>query len=327
MFMPKQKKSPRNPSRKSGRYKVTNWKEYNRSLKNRGSITLWLSEDVRKQWYYKGKKQKGAQFKYSAQCIEACCMIRKVYRLALRQTEGLVESIISLLQLEMDVPHYSVLCRRSKTLKISSVLVRRINKGEHLHIVLDSTGLKVYGEGEWKVRQHGYSKHRTWRKIHIAVNPEDGIIHAAEMTTNGVDDAQMVKPVLEKIKGKVKKFGGDGAYDKTKVYDVLEKQKIKPIIPPRKNARISRHGNCRGRTKPRDQALRYIRKHGRKKWKKTHHYHRRSIAETTMFRYKTILGDKLQSRTYERQYTEALLSCKILNKMANCGMPESVKIK
>jgi hypothetical protein len=325
--MNKQKKSPRKSSCKAGRYKVTNWKEYNRSLKNRGSITLWLSNDVRNQWYYKGKKQKGAQFKYSAQCIEACCMIRKVYRLPLRQTEGLVESIIGILQLKMDVPHYSVLCRRSKTLKISSLHIKRINKGEHLHIVLDSTGLKVYGEGEWKVRQHGYSKRRTWRKIHIAVNPEDGIIHAAEMTTNSVDDAQMVESLLKKIKGKVWKLGGDGAYDKTKVYEVLEKQKIKSIIPPRKNARISRNSNCRGRTKPRDRAIRYIRKHGREKWKKSHDYHKRSIAETTMFRYKTILGDKLQSRTYDRQCVESILSCKILNKMNACGMPVTVKIK
>jgi len=253
--------------------------------------------------------------------------VRKVYRLALRQTEGLVESIIGILKLEMDVPDYTVICRRSKVLKISSVLTKSIDKGEHLHIVMDSTGLKVYGEGEWKVRQHGYSKHRTWRKIHIAVNPEDGIIHAAEMTTNGIDDAAMVKPVLEKIHGKVKKFGGDGAYDKTKVYDTLEKEKIKPVIPPRKNARIKCHGNSRGKTKPRDRAIRYIRKYGRKKWKRTHHYHRRSLAETTMFRYKTILGDKLQSRTFDRQCTEALLSCKILNKMTTCGMPQSIKVK
>jgi hypothetical protein len=293
--MPKQKKSPRNTSAKGGsRYKVKNWSEYNRSLKNRASLTLWMSEDVVEQWYYKGKKQKGGQYKYSAQCMEACCMIRKVYRLGLRQTEGLVKSIVGMLKLEMKVPDYTSICRRSKVLKISSVLVKRINKGEHLHIVMDSTGLKVYGEGEWKVRQHGYSKHRTWRKIHIALNPEDGIIHAAEMTTNGIDDAAMVKPVLEKIKGEVKIFGGDGAYDKTKVYDALEKKKIKPIIPPRKNARINKHCNSHGRTKPRDRAIRYIRRQGRKKWKKIHHYHKRSLVETTMFRYKTILGDKLQ---------------------------------
>ncbi len=318
---------PRKQTSQGSRYKVNNWSEYNRSLKKRGSITLWLSDDVQEQWYYTSKQGKGGQFTYSNTCIEACCIIRKVYHLPLRQTEGFMKSIIELMQLEMAVPDYTVICRRSSKLKISSLLTKRINTGGHLHIVMDSTGLKVYGEGEWKVRQHGYSKHRTWRKIHIALNPEDGIIHAAEMTTNGVDDAAMVKPVLGKIKGKVKKFGGDGAYDKTKVYDTLEKEKIKPIIPPRKNARIKQHGNSSKRAKPRDRAIRYIRKHGKKKWKKVHQYHKRSLAETTMFRYKTILGDKLQSRTYDRQCVEALISCKILNKMTQCGMPESVKIK
>lgn len=320
------KSAPRKQSSKSGQYKIKNWNEYNRSLKNRGSITLWLPEDVIDSWYYTGKKHKGGQYKYSAACIEACCMVRKVYHLPLRQTEGLVESIVKILQLEMDVPHYTSLSRRSKTLKINSMFENRNSKGEHLHIVMDSTGLKVYGEGEWKVRQHGYSKHRTWRKIHIAVNPEDGMIHAAELSTNGVDDAAMVEPVLEKIKGTVKKFGGDGAYDKTKVYEVLEKEKIKPIIPPRKNARIKKHGNCSGRVKPRDRAIRYIRLHGSKQWKKKHEYHKRSLIETTMFRYKTILGDNLQSREFERQKTEALLSCKILNRMAKQGMPKSKKI-
>lgn len=325
--MPKQKKSPRNESATGGiHYKVKNWSAYNRSLKNRGSITLWMSEDVLEQWYHRGERQKGAQYKYSDTCIEACCIIRKVYRLALRQTEGLVESIVEILHLKMEVPDYTVICRRAKALKISSELVRKINIEKQLHLVMDSTGLKVYGEGEWKVRQHGYSKHRTWRKIHIAVNAADGMIHAAELTTNGVDDAAVVAPVLEKIKSTVKRFGGDGAYDKTKVYALLEKKKIEPVIPPQKNGRISKHGNAKGRTKPRDNALRYIRQHGRKKWKQAVHYHKRSIAENTMFRYKTILGDKLQSRIFENQCTEASLCCKILNQMAACGMPLSEKV-
>lgn len=322
------KSNTRNPIRKADGYKVTNWAEYNSSLKRRGSITLWLSEDVVEGWRHKeqGEKQQGGQYKYSDSCIEVCCMIRKVYRLALRQTEGLVSSIIGLMKLNMGVPHYTVICRRSKTLQIETVLCKRIDQGEPLHIVMDSTGLKVYGEGEWKVRQHGYSKHRTWRKIHIALDPKDKVIHAAEMTSNGVDDAAMVKPILEKIKSTVKKFGGDGAYDKRKVYDTLEKQKIRAIIPPQKNAKIERHGNCKGKPRPRDKAIRYIRTHGRKKWKNKSQYHKRSLAETTMFRYKTILGDQLKSRTFDRQCVEALLSCKILNIMTECGMPKTVKI-
>jgi hypothetical protein len=315
---------PRKSTTKGVRYKVTNWSEYNRSLKNRGSLTIWLSEEAIASWYYQGKKQKGAQFIYSEMCIETCCILRKVYHLPYRQTEGFMKSIVGLMKIEIKVPDYSNICRRNKSLHIKDVVIK--SKKENLHIVVDSTGLKVYGEGEWKVRQHGYGKHRTWRKLHIAVDPDDGIILASELTTNSVDDASIVKPLLNDIQATIKKFGGDGAYDKTKVYDVLEKEKIKPIIPPRKNARIKKHGNSKGRENPRDKTIRYIRKYGRKKWKKKSHYHKRSIAETTMFRFKTILGDKLQTRTIERQMVESKLSCKILNRMNLCGMPVSIKL-
>lgn len=317
-------KNPRLRSAKGERYKVTNWKEYNRSLKNRGSLTMWISDDVISSWYFQGGTQQGAQFEYSDLCIEGCLMVRKVYHLPYRQTEGFIDSIFKLLSLDIKVPDYSIICRRSKKLEVNDILNKQ--PCESLHIVMDSTGLKVYGEGEWKVRQHGYSKYRTWRKIHIAVDPETGLIQAAELTTNSVDDAAMVKPVLEKIEGKIKKFSGDGAYDRMKVYEVLEKEKINPIIPPKKNAKISKHGNRKGRTKPRDRALRYIRKHGRKKWKIKSKYHKRSLAETTMFRYKSILGGELKARTFDRQCVEAMISCKILNRMTEYGMPISKKI-
>jgi hypothetical protein len=322
--MQKNKKKPRQCNTKSVRYKVTNWNEYNRSLKNRGSLTLWLSDDVVKTWYYQGKKQKGAQYVYSELCIETCCVLRKIYHLPYRQTEGFVSSILKLLGESIATPDYTIICRRNKSLQVIDDLAKV--KGGKIHIVVDSTGLKVYGEGEWKVRQHGYGKHRTWRKIHIAVDPETSIIHALELTTNSIDDASMTEPLLNDIKDNINKFGGDGAYDKTKVYDFLENENIKPIIPPRKNAKIKKHGNCKGKKKPRDKAIRYIRKHGRKKWKNKHQYHKRSIAETTMFRYKTIFGDRLQSRTIERQIVEAKLACMILNKMTLNGMPESKKV-
>lgn len=315
---------PRKSTTKGVRYKVTNWSEYNRSLKNRGSLTIWLSEEAIASWYHQGKKQKGAQFIYSEMCIETCCILRKVYHLPYRQTEGFMKSIIDLMKIGITVPDYSNICRRSKSLHIKDVVIK--SQKENLHIVVDSTGLKVYGEGEWKVRQHGYGKHRTWRKLHIAVDPDDGMIYASELTTNSVDDASMVEPLLNDIQAIIRKFGGDGAYDKTKVYDVLEKEKIKPIIPPQKNARIKKHGNSKGRANPRDKTIRYIRKYGRKKWKEKSHYHKRSIAETTMFRFKTILGDKLQTRTIERQIVESKLSCKILNRMTLCGMPVSIKV-
>ena len=323
-FVVMSKKDTRPKSTKGEHYKVKNWNEYNRSLKNRGSITFWLSEDVCSGWYHTGKSQRGAQLEYSDVCIEACCIIRKVYRLPYRQTQGLLSSIIQLSGLELKIPDYTLICRRSNTLKIE--LPGKVQQGVHLDIVMDSTGMKVYGEGEWKVRQHGWGKHRTWRKIHIAADAQTGLIQAAQMSTNSVDDATMVAPILKEINGKMKKFTGDGGYDKMKVYDELERLKIRPVIPPQKNARIKKHGNCRGRTKPRDRAIRFIRVHGKRKWKAKSNYHTRSLAENIMYRYKTILGDNLQSRTFNRQCVETLLCCKILNKMNLGGMPISQKI-
>jgi hypothetical protein len=321
--MQKSKKQPRKHTSGGVRYKITNWNEYNRSLKKRGSLSMWITDDAIESWYYQGAPQQGAQYVYSDVCIEACCILRKVYRLPYRQTEGFVMSIMKMIGVVIKPPDYSVICRRSRSIQVSDLVSNM--KGENIYLVVDSTGLKVYGEGEWKVRQHGYGKHRTWRKIHMAVDSESKIILASELTTNSVDDASMVEALLKKITPKIKKFGGDGAYDKSKVYSVLEDGKIKPIIPPQKNARIKQHGNCKKKAKPRDQAIRYIRRHGRKKWKKKTEYHKRSIAETTMFRYKVILGDRLQTRTIDRQVVESQLACKILNQMTRCGMPVSKK--
>jgi IS5 family transposase len=248
-------------------------------------------------------------------------MIREIYKLGYRQTEGFLESLIKKLNWKVNVPDYSVINRRRKKLKIK---LKERSKGKK-YIVVDSTGAKVYGEGEWKVRQHGWSKHRTWRKIHLAVDESTGQIESCATTTNGIDDAAMVKPLLDEIDG-VKKLAGDGAYDKKKVYEELDRRKIKPIIPPCKRARIEKHGNSLGKEKPRDKNIRAIRKFGRKKWKKKIGYHRRSIAETTMYRFKNTFGDKLTSRIMIQQETEVKIKCLALNKMATLGLPITTKI-
>lgn len=177
------------------------------------------------------------------------------------------------------------------------------------------------------MRQHGWSKHRTWRKIHLAVDESTGIIESCAMTTNSVDDAAVVGTLLDGVEGKVNKVAADGAYDKKKVYQQLEKRKIKPIIPPRRGARIAKHGNCRGKQLPRDKAIRQIRKWGRKQWKNKVGYHRRSIAENAMFRLKTIFGSKLSSRQMQHQQVEVNIRCYALNKMVNSGMPQTIKVK
>lgn len=223
----------------------------------------------------------------------------------------------------MQVPDYIVIQRRHKRLNIS---IKGSDK-EGKYIVMESASAKVHGEGEWKVRQHGWSKHRTWRKIHVAVDERTGVIESFAMTTNSVDDAAMAGPLLDGIEGKVKKLAADGAYDKKKVYKGLAKRKIKPVIPPRKNARITKHGNSKGTEMPRDKAIRRIRKVGRKTWKKQSRYHRRSIAELAMFRLKSQFGEKLKSRDIVQQQVEVRIRCYALNKMASVGMPVTIKIR
>ena len=291
---------------------------------------MWFSPDAKLMHEAdNAPRKRGGQFQYTDTYIEMCCMIRKLYSLGLRQTEGTVSSIVEMLNLKVGVPSYTQICRRMKQLKISPELLKRHTRGEHIHIAFDSSGLKVYGEGEWKVRQHGWGKHRTWQKIHLGVDAGTNEILCQALTTNSIDDAAMVAPLFEKTPAKIKRrineVSADGAYDKQKVYQPLERLKIKPIIPPRKDARIIKHGNSRGKPHARDENLRYIRKHGKAKWKRMRHYHKRNKSETAMFRIKTIFSDKLQSRTIERQEVEMAITCKMLNRMTHCGMPITQK--
>jgi hypothetical protein len=319
--MPKQK---RTHSRPKELYRVKNWSEYDRALVQRGSIIFWLSEDFEKTWQYTGEKQRGSQFDYIEQAILVMLTVKEVFHLTNRQTEGFVRSLFALLKIALPVPDHSTLSKRGKGLQVK--LPKK--SSQSLNIVMDSTGLKIYGEGEWKVRQHGVSKRRTWRKLHLGANPEDGEIQAVILTENGVSDDNAVEALLEQIEQEIAKFAADGAYDKRKVYDSLNAHSPKAdiLIPPRKNARIWKHGNTKTQRLKRDENLRSIRKHGRKEWKNKSGYHVRSLAETTMFRLKTIFGNELSARLLETQTTQALVRCAALNKMTHLGMPQAFKV-
>jgi len=319
--MPKQK---RTQSRCKELYRVKNWSEYEKALVQRGSITIWLSDDIEQTWLYDGEKQRGSQFDYSDKAIEIMLTIKEVFHLTNRGVEGFVRSLFQMMNTDLPVPDHSTLSKRGKTLQVK--LPRKANGS--LNLVLDSTGLKVYGEGEWKVRKHGYSKRRTWRKLHLGADPENGEIQAVLLTENSVSDDATVKEMLEQIKQTLLACAADGAYDKRKVYDALNKHspEVRVLIPPRKNARIWQHGNSKAERLKRDENLRYIRKHGRQHWKEDSGYHMRSLAETTMFRLKTIFGDELSARLLETQTTQALIRCIALNKMTRLGMPESYQV-
>jgi hypothetical protein len=303
-------------------YRIRNWRQYNDALVNRGSLTLWVNQATLQAWRYQGPTRQGAQFEYSDLAIECLLTLRAVYHLTLRATEGFARSLFGLMGADLPVPDYSTLCRRATTVR---VILPKKAQGP-LHLVLDSTGLKVYGEGEWKVRQHGYSKRRTWLKLHLAVDPETHEIQAAMVTEPGVADAEMVPSLLEQVENPVESAAADGAYDRRPVYEALDERGAKAVIPPRRDAKIQRHGNTSGPRLARDENLRRIRQIGRSAWKEESGYHERSLVETTMFRMKTIFGDGVSSRTPARQATEAGIRCRALNIMTHQGMPQSERI-
>jgi hypothetical protein len=319
--MPKKKRTQPRPKRL---YRVRNWSEYEQALVRRGSITFWLSEDIEQTWLYDGEKQRGSQFDYSDKAIEIMLTLKEVFHLTNRGVEGFVRSLFQMMKIDLPVPDHSTLSKRGKTLKVK--LPKKASGS--LNLVLDSTGLKIYGEGEWKVRKHGYSKRRTWRKLHLGADPKNGEIQAVLLTENSVSDDATVKELLEQIEQELLACAADGAYDKRKVYDALNEHspEVEILIPPRKNARIWQHGNSKAERLKRDENLRYIRKHGRQQWKEDSEYHMRSLAETAMFRLKTIFGDELSARQLETQTTQALIRCLALNKMTRLGMPESYPV-
>ena len=313
--------------RSKGGYRVRNWPAYDAGLKQRGSLTVWFPADLTRVWYYQGPKQRGAQYTFSDGAIPTVLTLRMIYHLPLRQTEGFVASLMRLMGVDLAVPDHSTWSRRQAGLAVDWFPQQPT---EPIHLVVDSTGLKVSGEGEWRVRQHGWNKRPTWRKLHLGIHEATGQIVAQTLTTPSQDDAGQVEPLLAQVQASIEALGGDGAYDTRKVFEALAAPEqgppIRPIIPPRKNAKIEQHGNTKAEPLPRDETIRVIRKRGRRAWKNDSGYHRRSIAETQMSRYKQILGDTLRARILPNQQTETRLGGALLNRMLQIAKPESYPI-
>ena len=305
-------------------YRIRNWAEYDTSLRRRGSLTFWISQELIENWTTKEKSgHRGAAPTYTDAAIETLAVMQYLFRQASRQAEGLLSSIFALMQVKLPVPDHTTLSRRRARLAVRLPVQ---NSGRARHIVADSTGVKVYGEGEWKVRQHGYSKRRTGRKLHLCVDEETGEIVSVGASTNSVSDGEMLPALLAEIAGEIKQGSADGAYDQRKCYAAINEVRARAVIPPRRGARIWQHGNTQAERLVRDENLRSIRKQGRKKWKEAVGYHRRSLAETTVFRYKTTFGARLQSRKIENQFAEMFIKCATLNRMTHLGRPQSYKV-
>ncbi|WP_404294507.1 IS5 family transposase (plasmid) [Microvirga sp. RSM25] len=304
------------------RHRVTNWAEYDTALRQRGSLTIWFSEEAITAWRAEPRTTRGGQPHYSALAIRTALTLRVVFRLALRQTEGLIGSILRLLGLDLAVPDHSTLSRRAEALEVP----RPVSHGEPVHLLVDSTGLRLCGPGEWLAEKHGTCRRRSWRKLHIGIDADTGQILASELTSNDVDDGSQVEPLLDQITDSLASFTGDGAYDQAGIYATVTERhpEAEVIIPPRSTAVFSEDGE----TTPtqRERHLQSIAEHGRIGWQKWSGYNWRALVETAISRLKRVIGNALRSRADRRRITEVTIAVAALNKMLELGRPKSVRI-
>lgn len=301
------------------RYKVTNWPAYNNALRNRGDFTVYFTEEAIAEWHPPKTGSRGTPQKYSALAIETSLMIRQVFRLPLRQTQGFMNSLITALDIDITIPDFSSLSKRSVALPRHK-LTQELAQGSI--VIVDSTGLKVYGKDELHQEKHDVAARRTWRKLHLAVDENHQII-ACELTTPETGDPSAVPDLLDQIDTPFDTFIADGAYDGDPVCKaVLSLQPdAQVIVPPHKTAVCSPAGDSQ-----RDNHIQVIDQYGRIAWQKKTGYGLRNYAELAMQRYKRIFGNTMKARQLPQQKAEAWASAVALNRMTGLGMPVSVKI-
>ncbi len=308
-----------NPKYKT-KYRVSNWAEYDRALVQRGDITLWISDDAITSWKPAPTRRRGAQRKFSDHAIETALTLRLVFSLPLRQAEGFLRSVLSLMALDLRSPDHTTLSRRSQHLNTQ---LARVPTKEPIHLIIDSTGLSIVGEGEWAAAKYGGRGRRGWKKLHLGVD-RTGMIVAEILTDGDVNDAKTALALIDNVEGDIETLTADAAYDTIAIYDTAAARRIEVVIPPSKSATRSRQR--RFWTSARDRTIMRVREVGRREWKKESGYHRQARVENTFFRYKTIVGPRLRARNSGSQQAEAIIACNILNRMTALGRPESFAI-
>jgi hypothetical protein len=278
---------------------VTNWAEYDAGLRARGSLTVWFTPEAVAAWKAGPRTGRGGQPSYSALAIATALTLRAVFHLALRQTEGLIGSVLQLLGLDLPAPDHSTLSRRAETLEV----LRPKAGSAPVHLLVDSTGLRLCGPGEWLEEKHGTKRRRAWRVLHLATDADTGRIVVSALTDRDADDGSQVGPLLDRVDGPVASFTGDGAYDRDDVY-----AEAAEIAPTR-----------------RDVHLRCIAERGRMGWQRASGYGWRALVESDISRWKRVIGDGLRSQTDARQATEVAIAADVLNRMLDLGRPEYVR--
>ncbi|WP_151837697.1 IS5-like element ISAba12 family transposase [Acinetobacter ursingii] len=296
-------------------YRTTNWPAYNRALMSRGNIAIWF--DPATQWYAPSKGKQGRNQTYSDAAIQCCLMIKSLFRLSLRMVTGFVQSLIKLCGLNWIAPDYTTLCRRQKHIDI---VISYQKSSDGLHLLMDSTGMKFLGEGEWKRKKHGPEYRSQWRKLHIGIDAKTLQIRAVQLTTNNVSDSQVLGDLLNQIPQdeQINCVYTDGAYDTKQCRQVIADRQAHAVIPPRKNAKPWK--DTKSSSLERNELLRTIKRLGRTLWKKWSGYHRRSLVETKMHCIK-LLGDKLSARSFDSQVNEIHARVAVLNRFTELGRP------
>ena len=300
------------------KYRTTNWTAYNASLKARGSLTVWLDKEM--QWLAEPNGKRGRNQTFSDAAIQFCLSIKCLFGQPLRQSLGMVQSLLALANLDWPVPDFSTVSRRQKHLRVQ--LSYRPSTSP-LHLLIDSTGIKFLGEGEWKRKKHGAEYRRQWREVHLGIDAQTLEIRAIEVTDNSVGDAPMLPELMAQIPAAepVASVGADGAYDTRACHEAIANRGAAAIIPPRKNAQLWKSQSAGA--KVRNDAVMVCKRLGRRIWKVWSGYHRRNLVETKMHCFKR-LGERGMTRTFERQVVELHVRVALLNRFSQMGRPVTV---
>ncbi len=301
------------------KYHVGNWREYERALVRRGDVTLWLSANAIDAWRASPSGRPGGPRTFSDYAIETALTLRLVFSLPLRQTEGFLRSVLTLMATGLDAPDHTTLSRRGQQLDVA---LDRVPTHGPVDFVVDSTGLSVFGEGEWAAAKHGGRGKRGWKKLHLGVE-RSGVIVAQALTEPTSADATTGVRFVQTVPGDVASVTADTAYDTVAFYAAASTRDARVVVPPARTASLSRHGP---RSRARDRTVRRVQMLGRRPWKKASRYPRQARVENVVFRYKSIIGPGLRARTEAGRQTEALLACSVLNRLTELGRPASYRI-
>lgn len=301
--------------------RVTNWSEYNEGLRRRGDLTVWISEEALGLWSAPPRTTRGGQRKYSDLAVEVCLTLSVVFKQPLRQTQGLMRSVVRLLGVEIIVPDFSTLSRRGNGLTLQTK--PRVHSQSGIHLVFDSTGLRIFGEGEWLEEKHKTKpKRRSWRKLHLGLDIVSGEIVCSDPTKDDVGDPTALPDLLDQVDSPVDRFLADGAYDGEPTSDLLAARfgsMIEVTVPPPGNAILS--PNAAKDPTARDRHIAEIAAGGRTAWQQATGYNQRSRGEILMGRWKTVIGAKLKACGIENQKTETRIGVRILNRLTGLGRP------